>query len=183
MRERLNNALAAVFGLAVFVVALEVLRRELHAVSWQAFASDVLGTPLRQLGSAIGLTILGYAALTGYDFIAFAYIGRRISRWRIGVTSLLAYAIANNVGFAMLSGASIRYRFYTRWGVTGQELTRIVFSNYVAFWLGLFALGGLSLALSPLPEAAGLPGSELKTPLGSLLVLVSVAYVVLAATR
>ena len=28
----------------------------------------------------------------------------------------------------MLSGASVRYRFYTRWGVTAEELSRIVFS-------------------------------------------------------
>ena len=46
---------------------------------------------------------------------------------------------------AMLTGASVRYRFYTRWGVTAEELSRIVFSYSVTFWLGLFALGGLSL--------------------------------------
>ena len=46
----------------------------------------------------------------------------------------------------MLSGASVRYRFYTRWGVTAEELSRIVFSYSVTFWLGLLALGGLSLA-------------------------------------
>ena len=27
----------------------------------------------------------------------------------------------------MLSGASVRYRFYSRWGVTAEELSRIVF--------------------------------------------------------
>ena len=49
----------------------------------------------------------------------------------------------------MLSGASVRYRFYTRWGVTAAELSRIVFSYSVTFWLGLFALGGLSLVDEP----------------------------------
>ena len=49
----------------------------------------------------------------------------------------------------MLSGASVRYRFYTRWGVTAEELSRIVFSYSVTFWLGLLALGGLSLARQP----------------------------------
>ena len=59
----------------------------------------------------------------------------------------------------MLSGASVRYRFYTRWGVTAEELSRIVFSYSVTFWLGLLLLGGLSLAMSPLPAAHELPGA------------------------
>jgi len=37
----------------------------------------------------------------------------------------VAYAVSNNVGFAMLSGASVRYRFYTRWGVSAEELSRL----------------------------------------------------------
>ena len=65
------------------------------------------------------------------------------------VRLVLAYAVANNVGFAMLSGASVRYRFYTRWGVTAEELSRIVFSYSVTFWLGLLVLGGISLGRQP----------------------------------
>jgi hypothetical protein len=34
----------------------------------------------------------------------------------------------SDVGIAMLSGATVRYRFYTRWGVTPEDLSRIVFS-------------------------------------------------------
>ena len=59
----------------------------------------------------------------------------------------------------MLSGASVRYRFYTRWGVTAEELSRIVFSYSVTFWLGLLALGGLSLAMSPLPATQRASGA------------------------
>ena len=68
----------------------------------------------------------------------------------------------------MLSGASVRYRFYTRWGVTAEELSRIVFSYSVTFWLGLLFLGGLSLALSPLPAAHELPAQGLVAPVGWL---------------
>ena len=60
----------------------------------------------------------------------------------------------------MLSGASVRYRFYTRWGVTAEELSRIVFSYSVTFWLGLLGLGGLSLVVSPLPDVARAAGAS-----------------------
>ena len=95
--------------------------------------------------------------------------------------SFLAYAIANNVGFAMLSGAAVRYRFYTRWGVTAQELSRIVFSYSVTFWLGLLALGGISLVTSPLPGARH--RAQLVAPVGWLLLLTSVAYLVAVVVR
>lgn len=127
----------------------------------------------------MSLTVLNYAALTMYDFIAFAYIGKTLSRWRVAGASFLAYAIANNVGFAMLSGASVRYRFYTRWGITAEELSRVMFSYLITFWLGLLVLGGLSLAVSPLAGA----GVTLAVPVGWCLVGVSVAYVVATAIR
>ncbi len=164
--------------LALFVVALEVLRRELSAVTWGTFSSSVLSVPPPRLLAAVSLTGLNYAALTMYDFIAFAYIGKTLSRWRIAGASFLAYALANNVGFAMLSGASVRYRFYTRWGVTAEELSRVMFSYVVTFWLGLLTLGGLSLAISPLPG-----GMTLLAPVGWCLVGLTVAYIVATAVR
>ena len=139
--------------------------------------------PRRRLALAIALTVVNYAVLTGYDQLAFAYIGKALPRARIVLTSFLAYAISNNVGLAMLSGASVRYRFYTRWGVTTEELSRIVFSYSVTFWLGLFALGGLSLVLTQLPAAGELPAHQLVAFAGWLLMLVPAAYVVIATRR
>ena len=183
MLARLRYALPFVVGLALFMAALEVLRVELHAVSWGEITGDVLRTPAAQLAAAIILTILNYATLTGYDLLAFAYIRKPLPRLHIALASFLAYAIANNVGFAMLSGASVRYRFYTRWGVTAEELSRIVFSYSVTFWLGLFALGGLSLVVSPLPNAQELPGHQVLSIAGVVLLLVPPAYVVTTIVR
>ena len=151
MLHRRGACVPVLVGLLLFGVALGVLRAELHAVSWHELIADVAQLPRPGSCSALVLTALNYAVLTGYDFLAFAYIGKRLPRGDVALASFLAYAIANNVGFAMLSGASVRYRFYTRWGVTAEELSRIVFSYSVTFWLGLLALGGVSLAVSPLP--------------------------------
>jgi len=175
-RERAQRVVPAIFGLVLFFAALEVLRRELHAVSWKSLSSDALNTPPWQLAAAVLLTALNYAVLTGYDFIAFAYIGRQLQRRRVALASFIAYAIANNVGFSVLSGTSVRYRFYSRWGVTGEELSKIVFSYMVTFWVGLLALGGLSLALNPLPSELALPANLVHVA-GWLLTAVSVCYV------
>ena len=178
MKARVRQALPALVGLGLFVVALEVLRVELRTVSWHELARDVLGTPPARLLVALGLTALNYLVLTGYDLLAFEYIGKTLPRARIAVASFLAYAISNNVGFAMLSGASVRYRFYTRWGVTAEELSRIIFSYSVTFWLGLLALGGLSFVVSPIPSARELPGHQMVSPVGWLLMFLVAAYLV-----
>jgi len=183
MRERIRAALPAVVGFVLFVVALDVLQRELRTVTWHTLSSALMSTPPTVLVVAAFLTALNYAVLTQYDFIALAYIGKTLPRRRVAATSLLAYAIANNVGFAMLSGASVRYRFYTRWGLTAADLSRIVISDSVTFWLGLLALGGLSLALGPSPSALGPLLSRVAAPVGWALVGLSLAYVVVAAWR
>ena len=183
MIERLRAAIPALIGLVLFLAALEVLRVELRAVTWPGLIADVSNIPGWRLALAVALTAVNYGVLTGYDFLAFAYLGRHLPWRRVAMTSFLAYAISNNVGFAMLSGASVRYRFYTRWGITAEELSRIVFSYVVTFWLGLLLLGGLSLAISPLPRELGLLAPALVAPVGWMLMLVSVGYVGAASMR
>jgi phosphatidylglycerol lysyltransferase len=183
MIERLRRGLPSVIGLALFIGALAVLRQELRAESWHDLVRDFFNTPLVPLILAVLLTVCNYAVLTGYDFLAFAYIGKQLPRPRIVLASFLAYAIANNVGFAMLSGASVRYRFYTRWGVTAEELSRIVFSYAVTFWLGLLLLGGLSLAIGRAPAAIAVQGGAIARPIGWLLVAASLGYIVATLIR
>lgn len=183
MLDRLRRVLPAVIGLVLFLAALEVLRVELKAVTWHGLVSDVFATPPWRLVTAVLLTVANYTVLMGYDLLAFAYVGKRLPARRIMTASFIAYAISNNVGFAMLSGASVRYRFYTRWGITPQELSRIVFSYVVTFWLGLLLVGGLSLAVSPLPRELGVTVPALVTPVGWVLMLASIAYVAAAAAR
>jgi phosphatidylglycerol lysyltransferase len=174
--------LPVVIGVVLFVVALETLRVELRAVTWRELSADVWQTPPARLALALALTVLNYVALAGYDLLAFASIGHPLRRTRIAAASFLAYAISNNVGFAMLSGASVRYRCYTRWGVSAEDLSRVVVLCSVTFWLGLFALGGMSLAAARMPGAVGVPRA-IVGPLGWILMAVPPAYVLLTLAR
>jgi phosphatidylglycerol lysyltransferase len=195
MAERLRRALPATIGLIFFLMALEVLHVELRTVRWSELRADIVRMPRVQLAQAMVLTLVNYGALTGYDGLALAYAGRALPYARIALTSLVAFAVSNNVGLAMLSGASVRYRFYSRWGVTPRQLSRIVFSYTVTFWLGLLGLGGLSLVVlgwgSPEGLRYGSPGSidalRYASPAvmaaGWLLMLAPLAYVATTVVR
>ena len=92
MSERLRQALPVVAGFVLFLVALEVLRVELRGVRWHDLVADVIRTPPSRLGFAVVLTALNYAALTGYDLLAFAYIGKILPRAPIALASFVAVA-------------------------------------------------------------------------------------------
>jgi phosphatidylglycerol lysyltransferase len=180
MNDRAQRALSSVVGLALFLAALVVLWHQLSEVTWRALLADVAATPRTALLLALLLTSLSYITLSGYDFVAMSYIRKSLPRAHVGWVSFLAYAVANNVGFAALSGASVRYRFYTRWGLTAEDLSLVVLSNVVACWVGLLMLGGVSLVSAP-HAVATLPWPRWAVPVGWLFIGVAVAYVILVA--
>jgi phosphatidylglycerol lysyltransferase len=180
---RLRRLVPALVSLAVFFAALAVLRSELRHVTWVELMRDTVAMPPNRLAVAVALTALNYAVLTAYDFLAFVYIRKAIARARVALASFVAYAVANNVGFSILSGASVRYRFYTRWGVTAEELSRIVFFYATTFWLGLLFIGGVSLATSRLPTDLQIPARPAVAAVGWLLALLVVAYLVATVVR
>jgi phosphatidylglycerol lysyltransferase len=180
---RLRRFAPAAISLTLFLTSLVVLRNELRHVTWVELARDVTATPRLQLASALALTAVNYAVLTAYDLLAFIYIRKPLARARVALASFVAYAVANNIGFSMLSGASVRYRFYTRWGVTTEELSRIVFFYATTFWVGLLFVGGLSLATSRLPDDLHIPAGPLVGAVGWVLALLVVAYLLATFIR
>ena len=144
------HRLSPLIGLLLFVAALAVLGRELRQMPPSKLAAALKQFPGSALALAGFYTFLNYLILTGYDQLAFLYIRRRFRKWQIAMASFVGYAIANNVGFALLSGTSARYRFYSRWGLSGQEISRVVLFYSGTFWLGLLVLGGWALVGGPM---------------------------------
>jgi len=129
--------------------AFWVLHRELQAVHYRDVRETFIALPSHRLLWALLLCAANYLVLTAYDQLAFLYIGRRISRWRIGLTAFISYAVSNSVGLALLSGTAVRHRFYSRWGVAPADLSRIVMLNSTTYWLGMLTLVGWSFAFHP----------------------------------
>jgi phosphatidylglycerol lysyltransferase len=163
-------------GVALSIAALWVLRGQVQQIWGEGLISALTGIPASALLVAIALTALNYAVLTGYDVLAFIDIGRPLARWRICLASFVGYAIANSLGFAALSGATARYRFYLRWGVTPQQIVRVIVFYQGTFWLGLIALGGWSLLVHPPAGLSAYVAPIWATRLGGALLIVSAAY-------
>jgi phosphatidylglycerol lysyltransferase len=170
--------LATVVGAVLFAAALYVLHSQLRELTLADLTASLRRLPQASVALALILTAINYAVLTGYDQLAFVYLGRAIPRWQISMASFVGYAIANSVGFAVLSGTAARYRFYSRWGLSAGEISRIVVFYSGTFWLGLLVLGGWSLLVAPPSGLTSLSEYRLAAPIGGLLLGVSAAYLI-----
>lgn len=123
--------------------------RVLHNVPWHEVLAHIAATPTRALSLALLLTAGSYLVLTQFDALAVRAIGAHV-HWRtIVTTSFAAFAVGHNIGFAALSGGSIRLRWYSRAGLSAWQITQLIaFCSFTSL-LGAALLCGLSLAGRP----------------------------------
>jgi phosphatidylglycerol lysyltransferase len=174
---------APAVGAALFGVAVWVLARELDRIGFASLTASLAAVPRGSLAAALALTVLDYIVLTCNDQLAFTYARVQVNRARIALASFIGYAVSNSVGLALLSGTSARYRFYSRWGVTPSELSRIVTFYSGTFWVGLLLIGGASLAFAPSAGLDSVIARPLTLGAGILGLTAVAAYVVLCLRR
>ncbi len=152
IRDWIAHRRGTLIALAVLVVAVLGFAA-IHKLTAEIRLSEVraafaaLGWP--ELSASIALTVVSYIALTFYDTIALKVIGHPL-RWRTAaVASFTSYTISHNLGLAMLTGGSARYRVYSRAGLDEAAVARVVLIAGVTFWAGVIAVASLSMAIHP----------------------------------
>jgi phosphatidylglycerol lysyltransferase len=175
--------LSPILGAVLLAGAVWVLHHELRHVRYAEVKATLAALPRAAFGLALLLCAINYAVLTGFDQLAFRYIGAKVEWWKISVVSFTGYAVSNSVGFALISGTHVRYRFYSRWGLTAGDISRIVVFYVGTFWLGLLVLGGWSLGVDPHPGLLALPGGHLIRASGFLMLACAAGYAVAALVR
>jgi phosphatidylglycerol lysyltransferase len=169
--------LGPAFAVAVGTLALVALRAEAHALRYRQLSAAVRALPTRSLLLAVVATVVAYAVLPAYDALALRYVGRPLGLRRTAFASLIAYGFSQTVGLAALTGASIRYRLWTAWGLSGAEVAQGVAFTTVTLWLGVATVGGIACLVASLPAGASTmlaPGAI--HALGIALLCVPVGY-------
>jgi len=168
------------FGAGLFVVAAVVLWRELHHLHLQDILGRIQHMQTGQILAAAGLTLASYLVMTGYDALALRYIGQRLSYAKTAAASMIGYAFSNNIGFAMIAGASVRYRIYSAWNISAVDITKVVVFCTASIWLGFLSLSGAVFSLAPPPATAAtaLPVSWIR-PVGIVMMLTAAGYLAL----
>jgi phosphatidylglycerol lysyltransferase len=169
---------------AVGVLALSVVHTELRAYRLRDITRSIGALSASQVIVAVALTGLSFAALAGFDALALRYVGRRLSLRRLGFASFVGYAFSQLLSYTALTGGSIRYRLWSRWGLTAAEVAKAVAFDITTSCLGILTLGGTTLILSSRAEAtvAGI-SPRLRILLGGVLLGVVVCYLLWTVSR
>ena len=176
MLKKLQHNFSTLFGLLLLVLSLWAIANELREYNYLDILNSLAAIPKSRLSWAIWLTALGYLVMIGYDILGFSYINRSLSWNKIALTNFISSAFSNTIGFALLTGSAIRYRFYASWGVSAVAIAQVIaFANFT-FWLGMFAVAGFLFLVNPLkiPTQLHLPFTTVR-PIGVIfLVLVAI---------
>jgi uncharacterized membrane protein YbhN (UPF0104 family) len=178
------DRLAAAATFVIFCAAIFILAGEFESVNLSDLLAAFTAMPRRQIVAGLGLTIASYLLLTGYDFLALRYVGRRLPVRDTLFASFTAFAFSNGIGFQLLSGGSMRYRIYSSFGIPAVEIGEIVAFCTVSYALGAITVAGLVALFEPAEFGLLLHLSEpLAFALGLALVGGSAAFLMAVALR
>lgn len=149
LKETLHKA-TTLIPFILMGIALVIVHHEIQVHNLRDISRTVYNTPVFVVGASIVLMVINYLILAGYDTLALRYTGHRhIPLRKVMLTSLISYAISNNTGHAWAAGGSIRYRFYTTWGVPGWDILKISLFLGLTYIVGVMTMGFAGTLLLP----------------------------------
>ena len=181
MRPRTTSTrrrlLGAAVSLLLFAGAVYVLHTELRDHPLHEILAELRSFPPFRLILSLAATVLGFLALAGYDAVSLAALGRRLPFRRVALAAFLGYAFANSLPLSVVTGAAVRYRLYSQWGIAKADAARVITLNTITYVVGLLASAGLAFALQPVlvPGFLRLPLHSAR-PLGFACLAVVAAY-------
>ncbi|MEH3100980.1 bifunctional lysylphosphatidylglycerol flippase/synthetase MprF [Sphingomonas adhaesiva] len=171
--RRLLSAAVMLLLVALGFAAMEAVTREL---TFHQVRDAVRALPNGRLAAAIAFTTLSYLTLTLYDFLALRVIGRPLPWRTAALASFTSYTLSHNLGLSLLTGGSARYRVYSRAGLDGPDVARVIAIASATFWIGIVTVAGVALAMRD--GAIDLAGVSLPQGLARTLGVVVVALAV-----
>jgi uncharacterized membrane protein YbhN (UPF0104 family) len=184
MTQKTINLLTLAVALAMFFVAIFVLYRELENTRFIDVVGSLEALPRTRVIVALAITAASYLLLTAYDFLALNYVGHTLRMRQTVFASFIAFAFSNNLGFALMSGSSVRYWIYTGFGLGPVEIWEIVAFCPLTYGLGVATVGGLMFLFDPAGMASivNLPQPLLRAAAIAMLVMVA-AYLTIIVVR
>jgi uncharacterized membrane protein YbhN (UPF0104 family) len=181
--RRVLRQVPTVLGIGLLCGAIYVVWGEFRHLKIEQVAAALHGFSLRALAFAGLWTFLAYFVLTFYDRLGTIYAGNKVSYARAAFASFCAYALSHNLGFAAVSGAAVRYRLYSHWGLLPLQIAKVVAFCSLTFGLGGMVLGGVILWVEPgtVPFFGPIAPAWVMHIVGTLLWCVVGAYITLSS--
>lgn len=140
-RQVLFRALGVAAALAGIFLLYRVFQRYDLAEVLSVLASV---QPVR-IALALLLTSISYGCVATLEWLAVTYGGHPIALRRVAFAAVAAIGIGRTVGLAALSSGAVRYRMYSRAGLTLTGVGKIIVFSGLSVASGFAAVGGAAL--------------------------------------
>ncbi|WP_150301831.1 lysylphosphatidylglycerol synthase domain-containing protein [Pseudomonas profundi] len=159
-----------------FIVIPVLLFNMIKNVEWQEVKEALQSYSLPTLLAGAAITLASYLVFSSYDLLGRYYTGHKLKVTQVLPTAFVCYAFNLNLG-AWVGGIALRYRLYSRLGLSVATVTRVLSISLLANWVGYMILAGtvFSLRLMELPENWAIGTTTLQL-IGFALLAVSLAY-------
>jgi len=135
-RKKLIRRILSWAGLVFFCMAAAAIYSQLSRYSAEEIKSALFSIPARSLAYSLAACVFGYFVLALYDRLAIRYVGKTLAMRKWLLAGFLGFAISNNAGTAVVSGAAIRYRLYTGWKFRMHEIFSMIIFSGVTYFVG-----------------------------------------------
>ncbi len=182
--KKILNIASILIIITVFSLALWVLHNELKSVNYGQVKSYFNNTPLFKILLAVIFSFLSYFSMTFYDFFATKYVNHNVPYRNLFVPSFISISFGQNIGSAILTSSSLRYRLYNVLGFSGVEITKVILFCSLTFWSGFLFLGGIFFTVNPIiiPSRFNLPFRSVHA-LGIIFIAATVIYLLFSLIR
>ncbi len=162
--------------LGFFILVPVLLYTLLKNLDWQEVRHALTSYRWQTLALAGLVSACSFALFSSFDLIGRRYTGHHLPARQVLPLAFVCYAFNLNLS-AWVGAIALRYRLYTRLGLSVATVTRILSLGLLTNWTGYFFLAG-TLFLCALPRLpAGFEiGSNGLRLVGLLLLLAALGY-------
>lgn len=169
-----GKRLLTLFFFLLIPTLLYLLARNLD---WGEVRQTLLAYNAKTLAVGLALVCASYLTFSLYDLLGRHYARHKLHARQVLPVAMVCYAF--NLNFTTwVGGVALRYRLYTRMGLSASTVTRIISLGLLTNWTGYMALAGVifSLRLIRLPEHWDLGTTGLQL-IGFVLLALVAAYI------
>ncbi|WP_438299916.1 lysylphosphatidylglycerol synthase domain-containing protein [Pseudomonas sp. NMS19W] len=172
--SRWKRPLTLLFFLALVVLLTMFASR----IEWTEVLQTLADFKVRTLIIASSLTLLSFLVYASFDLIGRTYIRQDLTWKQILPVGVISYAFNLNLS-AWVGGIAMRYRLYSRLGVSKGNIAKILGLSLATNWFGYMTIAGavFSSGLVSMPPGWKVSSDALQG-IGVLLLLISLGYLV-----
>ncbi len=174
-----SNGLKKALGIIFFCAIAYLLVSHAKEIEWAKVFEVMRETDIRTLLTGFIIGFLCYTAYAAYDLFGRHLLKLHTSAVSTMLAAWISYACNLNLG-AVIGSVALRYRLYSRLGVSSGDVTKIIGISVTSNWLGYCLLaGGLFASGSVEPPGSWAIGKTALQIIGASLLLVVGTYLYL----